>query len=49
MDHARIVDMCFEADPMKVKEIVPSYGESLINDPELCQRVRAETAGARIG
>jgi malate dehydrogenase (quinone) len=28
----------------KLKEIIPSYGVSLIEDAELCQRVRAETA-----
>lgn len=40
----RIVDMCFKADPARLKEIIPSYGQSLIDDPELCQRVRADTA-----
>jgi malate dehydrogenase (quinone) len=28
----------------KLKEIIPSYGVSLIEDAELCQQVRAETA-----
>src|SRR4029077_19688282 len=28
----------------KLKEIIPSYGISLIEDAELCQSVRAETA-----
>ncbi len=28
----------------KLKEIIPSYGESLIEDADLCRRVRAETA-----
>jgi malate dehydrogenase (quinone) len=28
----------------KLKEMIPSYGQSLINDPALCRRVRAETA-----
>jgi len=28
----------------KLKEIIPSYGESLIDDAELCRRVRADTA-----
>jgi malate dehydrogenase (quinone) len=28
----------------KLKEIIPSYGESLIDDADLCRRVRAETA-----
>ena len=30
--------------PAKLKEIIPSYGQSLIEDAPLCQRVRAETA-----
>ena len=40
----RIVDMCFKTEPAKLREIVPSYGESLIDNPELCRRVRADTA-----
>jgi malate dehydrogenase (quinone) len=28
----------------RLKEMIPSYGKSLIEDAELCQRVRAETA-----
>jgi malate dehydrogenase (quinone) len=28
----------------KLKEIVPSYGESLIDNVDRCRRVRAETA-----
>lgn len=28
----------------KLKEIIPSYGQSLIDDAALCQKVRAETA-----
>jgi malate dehydrogenase (quinone) len=28
----------------KLKEIIPSYGQSLIDDAALCQRIRAETA-----
>ena len=28
----------------KLKEMIPSYGKSLIEDAELCRRVRAETA-----
>ena len=28
----------------KLKEMIPSYGESLIENAELCRRVRAETA-----
>jgi hypothetical protein len=40
----RIVDLCFKADPATLKEIIPSYGQSLIDDPGLCLRVRADTA-----
>jgi malate dehydrogenase (quinone) len=28
----------------KLRELIPSYGQSLIENPALCQRVRAETA-----
>ena len=28
----------------RLKEMIPSYGQSLIDDAELCRRVRAETA-----
>ena len=28
----------------KLKEMIPSYGQSLIDDAELCKKVRAETA-----
>jgi len=28
----------------KLKQMIPSYGESLIDDAALCRRVRAETA-----
>jgi malate dehydrogenase (quinone) len=28
----------------RLKAIIPSHGVSLIDDAELCQRVRAETA-----
>jgi malate dehydrogenase (quinone) len=28
----------------KLKEMIPSYGQSLIDDAELCQKVRADTA-----
>ena len=28
----------------RLKAVIPSYGVSLIDDAELCQRVRAETA-----
>lgn len=45
-----VIERCFK-DKLKaggwtpkLKQIIPSYGESLIDDAELCQRVRAETA-----
>ena len=28
----------------KLREIIPSYGQSLIENPALCRQVRAETA-----
>ena len=28
----------------KIKEIIPTYGKSLINDSELCRKTRKETA-----
>ena len=28
----------------KIKEIIPSYGQSLIDNPVLCRRIRANTA-----
>jgi malate dehydrogenase (quinone) len=40
----RIIDMCFKEDPAKLRAIIPSYGTSLIDDPELCRKVRADTA-----
>lgn len=46
----RVLETCF-GDKLrnagwggKLKQIIPSYGESLINDAALCQRVRADTA-----
>jgi malate dehydrogenase (quinone) len=45
-----VVGQCFEQEVKeggwgaKLKEMIPSYGESLIDDADLCQRVRAETA-----
>jgi len=40
----RIIDMCFKEDPAKLRAIIPSYGTSLIDDPELCRKMRADTA-----
>jgi len=46
----RVVELCF-ADKLahggwaeKLKALIPSYGQSLIDDAELCRRVRADTA-----
>ena len=45
-----VLERCFEnkltagAWLGKLKEIIPSFGQSLIDNPALCQRVRAETA-----
>jgi len=30
--------------PAKLKQMIPSYGQSLIDNPALCLRIRAETA-----
>jgi malate dehydrogenase (quinone) len=46
----QVIERCFRdkltnagwAD--KLKKMIPSYGQSLIDNPDLCQRVRAETA-----
>jgi malate dehydrogenase (quinone) len=45
-----VLEKCFAGELMasawlpKLKEIIPSYGVSLIEDAELCQSVRTETA-----
>ena len=46
----RVIEGCFDGElnsgnwKTKLKDMISSYGESLIDDPELCKRVRAETA-----
>jgi malate dehydrogenase (quinone) len=46
----RVLETCF-ADQLKaegwrsgLKKIIPSWGQSLIDDADLCERVRADTA-----
>jgi malate dehydrogenase (quinone) len=45
-----VVERCFEdrlegaAWAAKLKAMIPSYGQSLIDDAALCRKVRAETA-----
>jgi malate dehydrogenase (quinone) len=45
-----VIQRCFkeqmknETWVAKMKEMIPSYGQSLIDNPELCMQVRAETA-----
>ena len=45
-----VLEQCFKHELTangwlpKLKEMIPSYGESLIENAELCRRVRAETA-----
>ena len=45
-----VLETCFKSELTanrwlpKLKEMIPSYGESLIEDADLCRRVRAETA-----
>jgi len=46
----QVIERCFRDEltsagwAEKLKEMIPSYGQSLIDNPDLCQRVRAETA-----
>ena len=46
----RVIERCFQNElkaggwTSKLKGIIPSYGESLIENAELCARVRADTA-----
>jgi malate dehydrogenase (quinone) len=45
-----VIERCFSDEvknggwSAKLKELIPSYGQSLIDNPALCQQVRAETA-----
>jgi len=44
-----VLERCFDKElnaggRTRLKAMIPSYGESLIDDPALCARVRAETA-----
>lgn len=47
---AQVIERCFAEElkvarwSAKLKEIIPSYGQSLAENAALCQRVRAETA-----
>jgi malate dehydrogenase (quinone) len=46
----RVIEQCFASElthagwAAKLKEMIPSYGESLIDNAELCRKVRADTA-----
>jgi malate dehydrogenase (quinone) len=45
----QVIERCFDKEltgggRTRLKAMIPSYGESLIDDPALCDRVRAETA-----
>jgi malate dehydrogenase (quinone) len=45
----RVIERCFPEKlkggwALKLKELIPSYGQSLIENPALCRQVRAETA-----
>jgi malate dehydrogenase (quinone) len=45
----QVLERCFDTElngggRTRLKAMIPSYGESLIDDPALCARVRAETA-----
>jgi malate dehydrogenase (quinone) len=46
----QVIERCFANElssrgwSAKLKAMIPTYGQSLIDNPDLCQRVRAETA-----
>jgi len=46
----QVIERCFAAQlsnsrwSVKLKEMIPSYGQSLIENTALCRQVRAETA-----
>jgi malate dehydrogenase (quinone) len=46
----RVLEGCFAGElnsvswKTKLKDMIPSYGESLLDNPELCRRIRSETA-----
>jgi malate dehydrogenase (quinone) len=46
----QVIERCFQEKlknagwSLKLKEIIPSYGQSLIENAALCRQVRAETA-----
>ena len=45
----KVIERCFQNEldggwTGRLKSIIPSYGESLIDNAELCRRVRADTA-----
>ena len=46
----QVIERCFAEKvkhggwSAKLKELIPSYGQSLADNPALCHRVRAETA-----
>ena len=48
----RVIETCFARElaeggwKTKLTEMIPSYGQSLIDDAALCRRVRSETAAA---
>ncbi|MES2503732.1 MAG: malate dehydrogenase (quinone) [Myxococcota bacterium] len=39
-----MLEKCFPNDLARLKEIIPSYGQSLVDDAELCRKIRADTA-----
>jgi malate dehydrogenase (quinone) len=45
----QVLERCFAEELKtgwirKLKEMIPSYGQSISDDPELCRKVRADTA-----
>ncbi len=45
-----VLERCFKAElpgwAPRLRELIPSYGRSIADDPELCREVRTETAAA---
>jgi malate dehydrogenase (quinone) len=44
-----VIEKCFgeklnDGWATRLKEMIPSYGESLVDNPDLCRRIRTSTA-----
>jgi malate dehydrogenase (quinone) len=43
----QVIERCFPqllSNTDKIKQLIPSYGHSLVDDPQLCQKIRTETS-----